>query len=44
MTLLRRILAGVRGLFHKARIEREMDEELRGLPRDRGRTADAGPA
>ena len=30
MTLLRRIIAGVRGLFHKARIEREMDEELRG--------------
>ncbi len=30
MTLLRRVLAGLRGLFHKARIEREMDEELRG--------------
>ena len=30
MTLCRRLIAGLRGMFHKAQIEREMDEELRG--------------
>jgi predicted permease len=30
MTLLRRLIAGFRSLFHKTQMEREMDEELRG--------------
>jgi predicted permease len=30
MTLLRRLVAGFRGLFQKTRTEREMDDELRG--------------
>jgi predicted permease len=30
MTLFRRLTAGLRGMFHKTHIEREMDEELRG--------------
>ncbi len=30
MSLLRNLAGGLRGLFRKARVEREMDEELRG--------------
>ena len=30
MSLLRNLAGGLRGLFRKAQVEREMDEELRG--------------